>query len=295
MIIVELIGGLGNQLFQYANAMNLAKQLGRDVFFDLEFFNNDEYKKYYKLDKFNTKVIPAKIEDSRKIKKRTITPRIARRILRKLGSDGYYNKSNYFDESWFEANDSIELNKKMNIFVSGYFTDKKYFDNINDQILEDFKLSVPLNESNIAILNKIQNTNSVSVHIRRGDYVTNPFFTTVNLEYYHRAMKYMESLVENPKYFIFSDDMNWVKNNFSMMVNFEYVEINDMNTDFMELFLMSRCKHNIIANSTFSWWGAWLNSNTKKNVVAPYSWFEDEVSQAKYENNYLVPIEWTKM
>jgi hypothetical protein len=295
MIIVELIGGLGNQLFQYANAMNLAKQLGRDVFFDLEFFNNDEFKKYYKLDKFNTKVIPAKIEDSRKIKKRTITPRIARRILRKLGSDGYYNKSNYFDESWFEANDSIELNKKMNIFVSGYFTDKKYFDNIKDQILEDFKLSVPLNESNITILNKIQNTNSVSVHIRRGDYVTNPFFTTVNLEYYHRAMKYMESLVENPKYFIFSDDMNWVKNNFSMMVNFEYVEINDMNTDFMELFLMSRCKHNIIANSTFSWWGAWLNPNTKKNVVAPYSWFEDEVSQANYENNYLVPIEWTKM
>jgi hypothetical protein len=275
--------------------MNLAKQLGRDVLFDLEFFNNEKLKKYYKLDKFNTKIVPAEIDDIRKIKKKLITPRIFRRVLRKLGSDGYLNKSSHFDERWFETNECIELNRKKKIYISGYFTDKKFFEVINDEILDYFKLSVPLNEENKAILNRIEKSNSVSLHVRRGDYVMNPFFTNIDLEYYQRAMSHMETIIESPLYFIFSDDINWVKKKFGVIANFVYVEINDMSTDFMELFLMSRCKNNIIANSTFSWWGAWLNSNPNKTVIAPYYWFEDKASQARYENNYLVPKEWTKI
>ncbi|NCQ11249.1 MAG: alpha-1,2-fucosyltransferase, partial [Bacteroidetes bacterium] len=139
------------------------------------------------------------------------------------------------------------------------------------------------------------NSNSVSLHIRRGDYVDNKYFAQIPLEYYYNSIELIENKFPNSSYYVFSDNLNWVKNNFKTNVNLHFVDANDSSTDFMELYLMSKCNHNIIANSTFSWWGAWLNKNPDKIVIAPKVWFGDKTAQENYKNGQHVPNNWIKM
>ena len=140
----------------------------------------------------------------------------------------------------------------------------------------------------------ISQTNSVSLHIRRGDYVsnqkTNQTHGTCDLDYYQRCITEIEKEVENPYFFVFSDEIEWVKENLKINHPAEYVDQNTGDKSYEDMRLMSQCKHNVIANSSFSWWGAWLNSYPDKIVFAPKRWFASD----KHNTKDLIPEGWKK-
>lgn len=294
MIIAEIYGGLGNQLFEYAHAKALSIKLNQELYFDLSFFDRYHIKNVYRLDKFNTNVNVVETKYINKLKRKTIKPDIVRWGLKKLGASGFYSKLNHFDESWFENNNIRKFNGKKDLYISGYFGDQKYFIEIEDILRQEFTLKESLNSENEKVLSQIKNSNSVSVHVRRGDYVGNKYFAELQLDYYRNGLEYIESRFPKSTYFIFSDDLNWVKENLKLDKEQIFVDINNATTDYMELMLMAACKHNIIANSSFSWWAGWLNNNPKKIVIAPKIWYGNALAQANYENGNLVPSSWKK-
>ena len=148
---------------------------------------------------------------------------------------------------------------------------------------------------------KIDDTNSVAIHIRRGDYLSNTHFHNLSMNHYLDAIQYINERVDKPVYFVFTDDLDFVKAQFSHLQAIHFVDSNNNKQnsystygDMEDLFLMSRCKHNIIANSTFSWWGAWLNSNPEKIVIAPKKWYDNKNAQYSYEKGKLIPENWIK-
>ena len=296
MIIAEIIGGLGNQLFEYANAKALALKLNQELFFDLSFFDEYHRKDVYRLDEFNTTINVSESKYINKLKRKIIKPDLLRWGLKKLGASGFYSKSNHFDEHWFDINDINNLKRKKDLYISGYFDDQSYFENIKEILRQEFTLKNPLNNDNKNFQFLINDSkNSVGIHIRRGDYINNGYFAQLPISYYQTAVNYIESHYPESTYFIFSDDLLWVKKNFNLTPKTIFIDINDEATDFMELILMASCKHNIIANSTFSWWGAWLNNNPDKIVIAPKYWFKNPAAKAKYESGHLVPSNWKKI
>ncbi len=294
MFIVELTAGLGNQLFQYAHAKALSVKLKQDLYFDLSFFERwkDDV---YRLDNFNTVVKKASEEDINKLKRRLKKPDLYRKIIRKFGFSPYSNSQFHFDNDRIDNTSPETIKKLSDLFVSGYFADQRYFMDIEDIIRKEYTLKNGFNEQNKVFENKIKNCHSVSLHIRRGDYVNNPFFANIPLEYYKKAMDYMLQKNRDSVFFVFSDDLNWVKDNLNYNAEIQYVDVNSSKTDYMDLMLMASCEHNIIANSTFSWWGAWLNNNSGKIVIAPQKWFNDTNAQKIYSAGRLVPANWIKM
>ena len=242
--IIKLQGGLGNQMFQYAygRALELA---GQKVLFDTSFFNGGRAKidtaRDYKLDNFNIKT---KAEFSNK--KNTIRDLINKTLV------------------------------KIKLRENGFYQNEKYFENIESEIRAEFTLKKPLDAKFANIIKQIENTPSVSIHVRRGDYVndkkTRAIHNVCDTEYYSRATDIIKSKVNNPTFFVFSDDIDWVRENIPIDQPSYHVS-NLEGEDYEELILMSKCKHNIIANSSFSWWGAWLNQNPNKIVIAPKQWF----------------------
>jgi hypothetical protein len=174
-----------------------------------------------------------------------------------------------------------------NVKINGYFQSEKYFINYKKEIKDLFKID---DETNFFLLKKYSNIISLdtcSIHVRRGDYLKFPnIHPTQNIEYYNKAVGYIG---ENKHYLIFSDDIEWCKNNLNFIKNKTFIF---GNSDFQDLYLMSLCKNNIIANSTFSWWGAWLNNYKNKVVVAPELWFGNEVNYNTYD---LIPNNWIKL
>ena len=292
MIIAEIVGGLGNQLFEYAHARALSVKLKQKLYFDLSFFDRYYRDDVYRLDKFRVNINKASEKYIDRLKRRDKAPAIYRKLSRRLGFSPHFNNKYHFDNERLDTT-SVDILKQYNdLYISGYFADQKYFIEIEDIIRGDFTLKEPLNKINQQMLNQISNTNSVSLHIRRGDYVGNDFFADVPLFYYKRAVDYIENKFPDSSYYIFSDDLQWVKENLKLNNKVIYVDVNDNSTDYMELMLMAACKHNIIANSTFSWWGAWLNSNPNKIVVAPEKWYNNNVEQKNIYKRKLVLNEW---
>ncbi|MGB6269589.1 MAG: alpha-1,2-fucosyltransferase, partial [Olleya sp.] len=155
-------------------------------------------------------------------------------------------------------------------------------------ILRDFKIVSPLKKQTQKLLTEMTQTNAVSIHIRRGDFLKHDVHNTSKEDYYKEALSVIESKIEQPTYYLFSDDMDWVKANFKTKHKTVYVDFNDATTAFEDIKLMSNCKHNIIANSSFSWWSAWLNTNPNKIIIAPKQWFNGD----KYDYTDVVPKSW---
>jgi hypothetical protein len=186
-------------------------------------------------------------------------------------------------------------------YLLGYWLSAKYFQDSDSVIRSDFSFKITLTGQNAEIAAQINQMNAVSLHVRRGDYAK-VSQTTANqglcsLDYYYSAIKYVAERVDNPYFFIFSDDIAWVKSNLKTDFPFRYIDHNQGIESYNDMRLMSLCKHNIIANSTFSWWGAWLNSNPDKLVVAPKAWFANTnlVSDYKQFMNDLIPFNWVKL
>lgn len=182
--------------------------------------------------------------------------------------------------------DYLENEKGITVYY-GYWQTEKYFATIKDSIYDAFSFNKQnLSEKSYSALQQIEKTNSVSIHIRRGDQVSNLSVGNISTKtYYQKALQYVDNHIESPTYFVFSDDIPWVKKNLQIP-NPQYIDWNRKRDDWQDMLLMSKCKHNIIANSTFSWWGAWLNTNPGKKVISPN----------KFSNTSLlpdlIPAEW---
>lgn len=285
MIIVRIWEGLGNQMFQYAYARAL-KEKGRDVRIDLDKAYDDVFRKYRNsasrensVQNFRLSLFPLNMKRYRKynyINRDTWV----REAIYWLQANSLW-KYKFYEErepGYSESMEEIEGN----YYIKGWFQSEEYFKSIRPILLKEFvprkKLRIP--DKLRAALN---DSESVSLHVRRGDYVR--LNLALDIGYYVKAMEHMEQIYENPIFVVFSDDLEWVKKNLPIKGRFILANEDKNLKDYEELFLMSRCRSNIISNSTFSWWGAWLNQNRNKVVIAPKKWY-------KAQRN-IVPKEWT--
>jgi hypothetical protein len=269
MIVTKLKGGLGNQMFQYVVGLAIASQkkevLKIDVtgYDDVRYINADT-PRTYRLFPFNLSGVVATKEEALKSRNPLgILSKVLRACNQKVFKKNYVD----YDASFFKNSPK---------YIEGYFQSEKNFMEVKDVVRGEFTLKKEY-ESGIFLeeKNKIDSTKSVSVHIRRGDYVndskTNSFHGTCSKEYYEKAMNIVKEKVDSPLFYFFSDDIEWVKKEFGEADTFVFIS-NPKLEDYEELLLMSYCSHNIIANSSFSWWGAWLNKNPDKIVIAPKKW-----------------------
>jgi hypothetical protein len=279
MITVRLMGGLGNQMFQYAVGLAVAKRNNTKVKIDLSWFDEEENAKADTYRPFTLNCF--RLSDSRK----DVEPN---------GLFSFLSRPKNIVEESFRFNPKI-LRLKDNIRLSGYWQTEKYFLNIQDSVRENFTFASEPTGKNIECLKKINKTNSISIHVRRGDYVTsasaNSFHGTKGLDYYYAAIKIINQKVAGPTFFVFSDDPVWCKENLRIEQETVYIDHNSPESGFEDMRLMSACKHHIIANSSFSWWGAWLNPNKEKLVIAPKAWFNSKT----LDTSDLIPDTWLKL
>jgi hypothetical protein len=287
MIITRLSFGLGNNLFQYALGRRLALERNTEFLIDFtgENYNRRNYCLSY-MSHFNTIKSVAKRRDVLRLKLLNRFP-----IL----SSGYRNS--FIKENGSAFDESV-LNAPKNAYLTGYWQSEKYFKPIENIIRQDLTFKEPQGEKYDRLLDKIKRSDSISVHVRRGDYMLQKnlnMFTTCTPEYFLAAEALVLKKVSSPELFIFSDDIDWVKQNISFRSPVTLISDNNLTlgnaSDYQELMLMGACKHNITSNSTYSWWGAWLNNNPQKIVVTPKKWFIDPTMDEKD----LIPPEWIKM
>lgn len=285
MKLVKMKGGLGNQMFQYAFYKRL-KLESEEVFLNLEHYRKTKEHNGLEIEKiFNLKLeINIKLEWL--LRKNWIT-NFFRSIMKKIKIMKVYSIPDIiYEEKFLRSPEKI-------VVYSGYWQTEKYFKQIETEIRKVFFFP-ELDSKNKEIEKRIVNEESVAIHVRRGDYINHPTLGgLVTKKYYIQAIEYIEKHIINPKYYIFSDDIEWCKRELNLdRKGVTFINHNKGEESYKDMQLMSQCKHNIIPNSSFSWWGAWLNKNPNKIVIAPKRWFTKE-SGYRYED--IVPKSWIKI
>ncbi len=287
MIIVRLSGGLGNQLFQYALARALKAVTNQSVKIDAGFLFGDQTgltKRFLRIDAFKISVPFADADD-----------------LAVVGVAG----KNWLGRSWFSLKNKMMpwryktvihdtgfvfdprvLSVTGNKYLMGNWLSPKYFGEICDILAAELVLLKPFGERAQKFLTQINTSEAVAVHVRRGDYLKYPKLGVCSLEYYQAAIDLIKSKTTNPTFFIFSDDVDYVRQSFGLANEVVYVSDQGL-TDVEELVLMSKCHHQIIANSSFSWWAAWLNQSASKIVIAPKKFRADGKDTSDYVSTSL--------
>lgn len=292
MNIIRMTGGLGNQMFQYALYLKL-KALGKDVKMDdiTEYEGRDA--RPIMLWVFGIDYPRATQEEIDEITDGFL--KLTHRVRRKL----FGRKSLEYTEK--DCNFDEEILIKEPAYFTGYFQSEKYFKDIETEIRRAFSFSDKMWEGLPAELvekikgyqGQIDKKDAVSVHIRRGDYLDNveAYGNICTEAYYHSAIDYMKSKMSNASFFVFSNEPEWTKNwiqgQFDESFDFTVIEGADEVTGYLDLYLMSRCKHHILANSSFSWWGAWLNEDSEKLVIAPDKWFGNQECRDIYTEEMI--------
>lgn len=296
MIIVKLQGGLGNQMFQYAAGKSLALQQNCNLFLDISTLMETSSVKQdgftpreYELGIFNLKEGIAS-----DIMLESFFPQsIKNKISKKLGL-GYRKK--YTESSL--VYDNLFFKQKSPLLLCGYWQSEKYFSNKSAIIRTDFQFpTIDSSDPNYILLEQIQESISVSIHVRHGDFiqdkVTNAFHGICSPKYYEDAIDYMRRRLKNITFFFFSDNTLLNETFISEIPNSIWVRNNEGKASWKDMYLMSKCNHHIIANSSFSWWGAWLNPSPDKIVIAPNKWFSNEA--LNFKTKHLVPESWIRL
>lgn len=297
LIISHIKGGFGNQLHQYGTGLAFALKLNAKFKVDLSFFEQEKYKHWYKLDKVNVELDLATCEEIELLKNKPDAPLIYR-VLKKIGINSKYRKNSDIVDTFGFKPDKRILNLNDSAYISGWCAKEIYVREIRTKLIQQFKPIAPLTSCAQDYMDLIKDTNSVSIHIRRGDYLDlDHFFRVIPIDYYKAAITQIIKTVNNPSFFIFSNDINWVKENFDFINDPIFVDHTKCRNysgyaDIEEYELMKNCKHNIIGNSSFSWWAAYLNQNNNKIVIAPKKWFNDKFYQESFEQYPICPSNW---
>jgi hypothetical protein len=282
-------------MFQYALGRALSNKFNTNLVVDSTFFqknvtNSGTTTRSLELDIFNLPIREVSKSELNNLKPPHL--RILNTIFHKFDLSKL-QLSNYFFENHIGFNEKIRRVKD-NSFLSGYWQSYLYFIDIQEIIINEFQFP-SINDLTTKLLAKqILQENSISIHIRRGDFLNNDLgnvHSICPISYYKDAMNYINTKVDNPKYFVFSDDVEWVKTN--LIINAVFVSENRGKSSFVDMQLMSLCKFNIIANSSFSWWGAWLNKNPQKIIIAPQKWYNNEFMNN--ETVDLIPKSWIRI
>jgi len=278
LVVTRLNGGLGNQLFQYAAGRALALRYGATLKLDLRVFPHYPLRRY-ELDKYPIQAMIATDGELRAFGDGATSPR--------PGCTRYHEPHFHFDPEVYGAAPPVQL--------IGYWQSERYFQHISDLIRREFTPVDPLDAENEQALANILHSTAIAVHVRRGDYVSNPVIAArhgaPSLGYYRRAMDYVASRVSDPVFYLFSDDPDWACSNVHYPAPIVPMTINAPDRGFRDMQLMSACKHFILANSSFSWWGAWMNEASDKIVVAPTPWFLNK----DLDTRDLLPAGWIAM
>jgi hypothetical protein len=293
MIVVKLQGGLGNQMFQYAFARSLSFKKNTPFYLDTSFFENQQETtnftpRSFELNVFNINISIASKDQIDHFSSNTI----ANRIKKNLGLRHY----KVYHETSFCYNPNV-MKVKPPTYYDGYWQCEKYFLEYRPQILKEFVPANKLDQRNQQTLQEIRNTNSVSIHVRRGDFIKSVenlnFHGVCSIEYYQNAIELLMQKQQNVQFFLFTEDPDWLVNTLPTANNITTIKGNTGKNSWKDLYLMKECRHNIIANSSFSWWGAWLNINPNKTVIAPQRWFA--TTDPFWNFRDIIPSDWLKM
>lgn len=297
MIVLMAEGGLGNQLFDFVLYKTLMG-LGKDVYIDKRMLSPNFYHGEFipeHIFKLNIQYI-----DSQAILLHSV-PAANLRILKKglrivhkiIAGQRYVYQSDMLFHP-FSRKSIKDLDDV--VITNPLFISEKYFKPIEDVIRSQLIFRVGTDEINLRWIDKINQSNSASIHVRRGDYVGfKPCEGVCDIEYYTKAIEYIENKEKNIKFFVFSNDIEWCQSELKLPNNTEFVNNNYGDNDYKDMMLMSLCKHNIIANSTFSWWGAWLNNNPNKIVIAPKHFYKRALIRYYDIDGDVFPSEWKKI
>lgn len=291
MIIAHLIGGLGNQMFQYACALGMAHRQRCPLKVDVAAFAGYGLRRYA-LDKLGITASVAGAEEVRRLRRRArveaLLPEHVRRYVPVRRHTVLREHSFAFDSRVLEA--------RGDVLLEGYWQSERYFADIAAVVRSEFRLPPAPALVHADLEAQIGAVNAVSVHVRRGDYASDPetrrmYGGCCSADYYARAVAEIARAVPSPRFFVFSDDPAWVKDNLRLGHPTTVVEQHGADADCADLRLMSLCRHHIIANSSFSWWGAWLDANPDKVVIAPRRWFEAD----NIDTRDLLPRDWIRV
>lgn len=294
MIVVRPNGGLGNQLFQYAAGRHLAHLRDDDLRFELSLLNLPGRRKY-ELDHFRLIGEPISNQVRSRMLHTDMNPwkRVLFQAIER--TKPYYRRTIFKEKRQFSYDHNI-VNTPADVILSGYWQTEKYFVKIRTILLNEITLRNRPKSKTLEVSKRITENESVAIHIRRGDYVQYPqtyqYHGTCSLEYYQACIRLISDKISFPHFFIFSDDPDWAFDNIIIPFPTEFVRHNGPEAAHEDLWLMSRCKHQIIANSSFSWWGAWLNQNPDKIVLAPEKWLN--INDSRHGTD-LLPISWIKL
>jgi len=288
MVIVRLMGGLGNQMFQYAMGRALASARQVPVKLDFEYLKSDA-KRAYALHGWNISAPFATPFELLRI-------RVANKLSWKLMPSAPFYVRPVLREQAFLFDPDVSRAPRRCLLV-GYWQSEKYFKNIETLIRQEFTLRVAPGDKTQEVARAIQSCNSVSVHVRRGDFISEPrtqeAHGTCSLEYYRQAAEYIALRIPDLRFFVFSDDPQWVRENFALGFPTTVVDHNPPGDgrEHEDMWLMSLSMHAVLANSSFSWWGAWLNPVRDRIVVAPRQWF----GSLGHDTRDLIPEHWIRM
>lgn len=290
MIKIKLMGGLGNQMFQFCLGYSLAIKKESNFVLDESILQNfvqkssSSIKRNFDLDLFCLDNTDSKFKGTILLNSNFFVRNINKLFPIKL--------RNYFVERFFEFDDKVFGIKSNSIVFEGYWQSYKYFQEYESEIKNIFKLKNKILDESKALLDEISNSNSVCINVRRGDFASNSFHGVMDIQYYKDSIILINSKVKVDKFYIFSDDIDWCKNNFDFLENKFIVDHTHKGYKFGNYFeLMRCCKCFIIPNSSFAWWAAWLSEGVDKIVIAPKNWFSD----SSINTNDLIPTDWIRI
>lgn len=285
MIVIEASGGLGNQMFQYALYKKM-EFLNKEVALDTSFFRSQQKLRELEIGIFDVKYRGISDKEVACIRGYGYHDSIFDKIKYRLKPSEYTLYQDTIER--FQP----EIFEMDNVYLCGYWQSEKYFKDIRSMILKEFTFPEDVREKTKKLCKKMETENSISIHIRRSDYLLGEnarvYGNVCNEKYYENAIAYMTKKIDNPYYYVFTDDLQWAKKYFCKN-NYTIVDENRGNNSYIDMYLMSRCRHNIIANSSFSWWGAWLNQNPDKIVLGPKKWFHN------HEKEEIVCEDWIRI
>lgn len=290
MVFSEIKYGLGNQMLQYAFGRKIAHERNEPLYIVKRWYRNREWesanssKRVFQLNNFKIKADIASVEQEQKfwINRSSVEASLKKYLAKKVTRNPIGNvcigRRMY---STPQKNIKTITNMKGDVYLTGLWKHRNYFSDIVEILRKEFEPADPLGGKCKKIISKMRKENSFSVHIRRGDYLRTGHSVLSNTKYYQNAFEAIQSIRKDASVYVFSDDMKWCKANIKPDLPTTFVDINSTSEPYKDIILMKNCKHNVVANSTFSLWGALLNDNKRKKVFGPKGWAE------QIGNNYI--------